>query len=570
MDPKGRIGIAFERSGNGWGLYWDGRQVVALPEFMPTAVLTMDYTARVNEIVLCDPTSAGFTVTLPAAAKCKGQKITVKNQTSSTNTITIATDDQAEIDGAATASIASGYEAMTLVSDGSDWWTLCCDSGVGGGGVTSVALVMPSGVFDVAGSPITGSGTFTVTFDNQTANTIFAGPTTGAAAAPTFRAMVTADIGNGIVTLAKLENIATDRLLGRDTAGSGAVEQLTVGGGVEFTGSGGIQRSALTGDVTASAGSGSTTIANDAVTYAKMQNVSATSRVLGRRTAGAGDPEECTASQVLDFIGATQGTVLYRGAAGWAVLAVGTDGEVLTTHGAGADPSWDPVTATSISFADITSGVNVSALMQVDTGAEIEFLENGTCTFIKSFAIVGATAPATPGTGTRLVYYDGTMQMAVIKDDDGVVRPIDDTQYLRATSDQSRNATTLADSAELVFNPTSSTSYHFKFVIRWQSDSTASGIKLAINSAAAMDFILYSVRTMLTTSTESVHYARALDDAGVSASIDAANTDSLAIVEGILRTSGSVAPIYLRFAAEGAGATVTLKTGSLGMISKST
>lgn len=59
-----------------------------------------------------------------------------------------------------------------------------------------------------------------------------------------------------------------------------------------------LQRAALTGDVTASAGSNTTTIANDAVTYAKMQNVSATDKLLGRSTAGAGDVEEitCTAA----------------------------------------------------------------------------------------------------------------------------------------------------------------------------------------------------------------------------------------------------------------------------------
>lgn len=43
---------------------------------------------------------------------------------------------------------------------------------------------------------------------------------------------------------------------------------------------------------------GTTDIDNDAVTYAKMQNVSATDKVLGRSTAGAGDTEEivCTAA----------------------------------------------------------------------------------------------------------------------------------------------------------------------------------------------------------------------------------------------------------------------------------
>lgn len=51
------------------------------------------------------------------------------------------------------------------------------------------------------------------------------------------------------------------------------------------------------GDITVS-GSGNTwTIDNDAVTYAKIQNVSATNRLLGRQSAGAGDIEEipCTA-----------------------------------------------------------------------------------------------------------------------------------------------------------------------------------------------------------------------------------------------------------------------------------
>ena len=55
----------------------------------------------------------------------------------------------------------------------------------------------------------------------------------------------------------------------------------------------------LTGDVTGSGtGSFTATIANDAVTYAKMQNVSANDRLLGRSTAGAGDVEEitCTAA----------------------------------------------------------------------------------------------------------------------------------------------------------------------------------------------------------------------------------------------------------------------------------
>jgi hypothetical protein len=68
--------------------------------------------------------------------------------------------------------------------------------------------------------------------------------------------------------------------------------------------SGGSGITALTGDVTASGtGSVAATIANDAVTYAKMQNVSATARLLGRATAGAGDAEEISLGTGLSFVG---------------------------------------------------------------------------------------------------------------------------------------------------------------------------------------------------------------------------------------------------------------------------
>jgi hypothetical protein len=108
-----------------------------------------------------------------------------------------------------------------------------------------------------------------------------------------------------------------------------------------------------TGDVT-SLGDGATTIVNgavttvkiadDAVVFAKMQDI-ATQRVIGRNTAGAGDPEEVTASQVLSWISTTQGAVLYRNATDWVALPPGTAGQVLSTGGAGANPSWASVAA---------------------------------------------------------------------------------------------------------------------------------------------------------------------------------------------------------------------------------
>src|SRR5688572_445645 len=70
-------------------------------------------------------------------------------------------------------------------------------------------------------------------------------------------------------------------------------------------------------------------------------HVGATARVIGRKSGGAGASEECTLSEILDFIGsAAQGDILYRGAAGWARLAAGTSGHFLKTQGAAADPAW--------------------------------------------------------------------------------------------------------------------------------------------------------------------------------------------------------------------------------------
>jgi hypothetical protein len=82
-------------------------------------------------------------------------------------------------------------------------------------------------------------------------------------------------------------------------------------------------------------------VADDAITYAKMQNISATSRILGRKTSGAGDTEECTLSEILDFIGsAAQGDILYRDSSGWARLGAGTSGHYLQTQGAADNPQW--------------------------------------------------------------------------------------------------------------------------------------------------------------------------------------------------------------------------------------
>lgn len=81
------------------------------------------------------------------------------------------------------------------------------------------------------------------------------------------------DMPGGAVTLAKMADIATDRLIGRDTAGTGAPEAISVTGGIEFTGSGSLQVGAFSGEVEKTAGSSTLAITSGAVTPAKLSSV---------------------------------------------------------------------------------------------------------------------------------------------------------------------------------------------------------------------------------------------------------------------------------------------------------
>lgn len=54
-----------------------------------------------------------------------------------------------------------------------------------------------------------------------------------------------------------------------------------------------------------------------------------------------------------------RGDILFRNATEWVILAPGTDGDVLTTHGPGADPTWD----TASGGGDLGFGFNTSGAL---------------------------------------------------------------------------------------------------------------------------------------------------------------------------------------------------------------
>lgn len=183
-------------------------------------------------------------------------------------------------------------------------------------------------------------------------------------------------------------------LLGRGSAsGAGDFQEIALGTNLSMSGTtlnasggGGSLSDGDKGDITVS-GSGATwTIDNNVVTYAKLQDVG-NSRVLGRVTAGSGDAEELTPSQVLDLLSSTRGVVLYRGASGWAALSPGTSGYFLKSNGAGADPSYAAVSLTSemVQLASDTalssSNTWVQACETVNAYSQGTYLLTATITF---------------------------------------------------------------------------------------------------------------------------------------------------------------------------------------------
>jgi Repeat of unknown function (DUF5907) len=156
-----------------------------------------------------------------------------------------------------------------------------------------------------------GPGTITLSIPTNptlpgTTTGSFSGPLAGNASTAT---ALQADLPYSALTPAT----AASRLLGRGSAaGAGDWQEVTLGTNLSMSGTtlnattGGITDGDKT-DITVSGGGTVWTIDNTAVTYAKIQNVSATSRLLGRATAGAGPIEELTAAQVKTLLGMTFG-----------------------------------------------------------------------------------------------------------------------------------------------------------------------------------------------------------------------------------------------------------------------
>jgi hypothetical protein len=292
-----------------------------------------------------------------------GGSLAFKGATSGTATVSVAA-------AAGTTNfrlpVGNGTNGFVLVTDGSG--NTSWANNAAGGTVQSVGLSLPA-IFTVSGSPVTTTGTLTGTLATQSANSIWAGPVSGGASAPAFRALVGADLPNpSASTLGGIQSytgIASQWIRSISTSGVPASSQpafTDISGTVAAaqlpnpspTTLGGIQSLAAvssrwinqisTSGVPSATQPAFTDISGN-LAAGQLPAISNNS-VLGNASGGTAVPSALTGSQVLDFLGATQGQVLYRNGSVWVPLSPGTNGQVLTTGGPAANPSWTTVTGT--------------------------------------------------------------------------------------------------------------------------------------------------------------------------------------------------------------------------------
>ncbi len=76
------------------------------------------------------------------------------------------------------------------------------------------------------------------------------------------------------------------------------------------------------------------------LTTTQLPNV-VNNTILANISGGVATPAADTLTSILDStMGSTQGDIIYRGVSTWSTLAPGTAGNILTTGGAGSNPSW--------------------------------------------------------------------------------------------------------------------------------------------------------------------------------------------------------------------------------------
>lgn len=257
----------------------------------------------------------------------------------------------------------------------------------------------------------------------------------------------TQDIGNSQVTFAKTQNISTARLLGRNTGGSGVIEELStiptsVQDNITRLGtvvSGTLSTGTVLGGVT-------TTLGSDATGDIYYRNGSGVFTRLG--IGSPGDALVVSGSSLPSWVAGGSGAVGANPTASVGLTAV--NGSALTFMRSDAAPPIDvgitPTWTGIHTFANTTNASSISTGSIITSGGlgvakkayfgETVFLPAST-TSLASLNIASGTAPSSPNSGD--LWHDSTRKSLAYQGDDGKIRYISGLIY-SSTADVTRTS----------------------------------------------------------------------------------------------------------------------------------
>ena len=267
---------------------------------------------------------------------------------------------------------------ITLTADGAGGVTIASSGGAGG--VTSFSG--DGVVLNNSGS----TGVVTATLATHTANTVFAGPTSGGAATPTFRALVAADLpaGTGTVTSFSAGNIGT--------IATTSVATPTTTPALTFS---------LATQSANTVWAGPTTGAAAAPTFRSLVAADLPSLSTLAVTSFSGDGNIITnsASQgavTVTIAGTSGGIPYFSSTSAWTTSALLASGGIVLGGGSGTAP----LTNTQLTFSAPTLTVGLAG-----TSRGILALTGSTS------GSVTITAPATAGTSTNPITISNSLQL---------------------------------------------------------------------------------------------------------------------------------------------------------------
>jgi hypothetical protein len=230
----------------------------------------------------------------------------------------------------------------------------------------------------------------------------------------------------------------------------------------------------MSGDATL-ASTGALTIANNAVSYAKMQDVSAASKLLGRGDSGSGDVQEITLGTGLSMTG----TTLSSTGGGIGGSTGSTDNRLLRSDGTGGST----VQSSSVSVDDsgniITPGYlqTDSVSLEASTSSEIfvlrapDALTSGTTLYL----------PNGPGTAGQVLTTDGINSTSWTTPSSGST-----LQYAQLGSGVAiTDNATFQNITGLSFSAAANTSYRIRFHMAVSTTATSTGYEVGITGPAS-------------------------------------------------------------------------------------